>query len=412
MVQSSYKNRKKNRKQSFKRKNTDGNRKVKFIEDDDDKMVGGDDKQIAIASYIGKYENEHPTLFAVLFGIYSNNRGAILEANSANCKEDNMCVLNAAIAKSKNIMKNVPDSPDKPTQGGTVTYVRDVIDYLAQNVFIPKGLIKNIHVQKDDDSWTKLTNNKFKVIPEKKMKGRSSRNKYPVNDGKVYTKDGIAEIGKIVANLNTPDKQDDISENIENLKKLVYQPSGAMGSDDFENVVQTLTVDNIKTTNLAEAFTKWKKDEITEDDTSHRRDLDFSEDSLTKHSLDIRKEKKQEKSSFGTGIANSSLEGASTPTRPQKLTGVQPKEAQLTEAHTNAQGLLKQIGVIANTKGGGESEVKKMKKLVGELSDIYYEIMNSSVVEQDKQRLRTLIKHSDEILKLDNFEEMSKRLKQ
>ena len=40
MVQSSYKNRKKNRKQSFKRKNTDGNRKVKFIEDDD-KMVGG-----------------------------------------------------------------------------------------------------------------------------------------------------------------------------------------------------------------------------------------------------------------------------------------------------------------------------------------------------------------------------------
>lgn len=41
MVQSSYKNRKKNRKQSFKRKNTDGNRKVKFNDDDDNKMVGG-----------------------------------------------------------------------------------------------------------------------------------------------------------------------------------------------------------------------------------------------------------------------------------------------------------------------------------------------------------------------------------
>ena len=37
MVRSSYKKNKKNQKQSFKRRVTDGNRKVKFIED---KMVG------------------------------------------------------------------------------------------------------------------------------------------------------------------------------------------------------------------------------------------------------------------------------------------------------------------------------------------------------------------------------------
>ena len=54
MVQSSYKNRKKNRKQSFKRRITGGNRKVKFIEDDD-KMVGGEGEQEHIAKLVTKY---------------------------------------------------------------------------------------------------------------------------------------------------------------------------------------------------------------------------------------------------------------------------------------------------------------------------------------------------------------------
>ena len=414
MVRSSYKNRKKNQKQSFKRRITGGNRKVKFIEDDDDKMVGGDENQMAIAKYIGKYENEHPTLFAVLFGIYSNHQAADLEANSENCREDNMCVLDAAIAKSNNIMKNVPDSLDKPKaltgkikKRHQTKYVGEVIDYLAQNVFIPKGLIKNIHVQKDDDSWTTLKNTNFKKVELKTLPARNTRNKYPVNDDKVYSESEITTIGKIVANLEAPDKDEEISENIEDLKTLVHKPTDAMGSDDFEKVVQTLTVANIKTTNLTEAFTKWKVDVLSvikaPRGEEEEEEQEFADDSLAlegalktgQQSLNIRKEKKQGKSAFRTGV------GKFAPTRHRQL-----NKDQLEKAFTAVEERREKINEIAKKKGG---DVVEMKALIFDLLYPLRDIMNSSVVEQDKQRLRVRIKAYDDILKQDNFEEMSTR---
>ena len=72
MVRSSYKNRKKNRKQSFKRRITGGNRDVNFIEDDN-KMVGGNPE--TITRFINKY-TEHP-IYGVLLAIYSNQKCAV-----------------------------------------------------------------------------------------------------------------------------------------------------------------------------------------------------------------------------------------------------------------------------------------------------------------------------------------------
>lgn len=176
MVQSSYKNRKKNRKQSFKRKNTDGNRKVKFIEDDDDKMVGGN--QTTITNFINKYK-DHP-IFGVLLAIYSNQNCAV-ENEDGTCKVVNRLNIKPAYKKSKEIMEKLPDVPDKPkrltveqekesdSKKGTVqehkvNYVGEVIDYLAQNVFIPKTIIHKVHVQNDSDDWKTLKNKNFKGI--------------------------------------------------------------------------------------------------------------------------------------------------------------------------------------------------------------------------------------------------------
>jgi len=316
MVQSSYKNRKKNRKQSFKRKNTDGNRKVKFIEDDDDKMVGGDNR-VAITAFMNKY-SKHP-IYGVLLAIYSNQKCASLDPKTQLCKDDNTSQLGVSYNNSVIIMDQihvVDDKPKAPTGKildiDKLKYVGEVIDYLAQNVFIPKDSIQHVYVQKDDDTWTKLTNGNFNKIQEKELGARTTRSNYPVNDDKVYSESEITKIGEIVANLNTPDKQDDISENIENLKSLVHKPSDDMGSDEFENVVQTLTVGNFDAGALKGAFGTWKTamlSEITEDDISNLRDRNFSVDSLdgtNANSLNIHEKGERWGSSFGNDIKKKS----------------------------------------------------------------------------------------------------------
>jgi len=183
MVRSSYKNRKKNRKQSFKRRITGGNREVNFI---DDKMVGGNPE--TITRFINKY-TEHP-IYGVLLAIYSNQKCAV-ENDDGTCKVDNTAQLKAAYKKSIEIMGKLPDVPDKPTSltveqekesdsnKGTekvhkVNYVGEVIDYLAQNVFIPKTIIHKVHVQNDsDDGWTTLTNTKFVEVKSDVTKGKT-----------------------------------------------------------------------------------------------------------------------------------------------------------------------------------------------------------------------------------------------
>ena len=53
MVQSSYKNRKNNQKQSFKRRATGGKRKILFI----DEIVGGEDNKHGVAELMRKYKD-------------------------------------------------------------------------------------------------------------------------------------------------------------------------------------------------------------------------------------------------------------------------------------------------------------------------------------------------------------------
>ena len=172
MVQSSYKNRKKNRKQSFKRKNTDGNRKVKFIEDDDDnKMVGGDPQtdKTNIKTALNQYA-KHP-LFGIILAAFSNSTCASSDVDGQ-CSTDNMSALGSAYLKCKEILKSLPElsedghkkpqAPESPNDGTKLDHVKAVIDYLFQNVFIPKDSIQHVYVQNDaGTNWTTLTNTKF-----------------------------------------------------------------------------------------------------------------------------------------------------------------------------------------------------------------------------------------------------------
>ena len=174
MVQSSYKNRKKNRKQSFKRKNTDGNRKVKFIEDDDDnKMVGGDGEpdKINIKTALNQYA-KHP-LFGIILAAFSNSDCASTDTIDGECSTTNISSLNPSYNKCKEILKSLPElsedghkkpqAPVTPDNGAKLAHVKAVIDYLFQNAFLPKDLIQNVYVHNDDGaSWTTLTKTNFK----------------------------------------------------------------------------------------------------------------------------------------------------------------------------------------------------------------------------------------------------------
>mgnify|MGYP006109821347 CR=1 FL=1 len=172
MVQSSYKNRKKNRKQSFKRRITNGNRKVKFIEDDDDKMVGGDPQtdKTNIKTALNQYA-KHP-LFGIILAAFSNSDCASTDTIDGECSTDNMSALNPSYNKCKEILKSLPElsedghkkpqAPESLDNGTKLAHVKAVIDYLFQNAFLPKDSIQHVYVQNDDGtSWTTLTNAKF-----------------------------------------------------------------------------------------------------------------------------------------------------------------------------------------------------------------------------------------------------------
>ena len=145
MVQSSYKNRKKNRKQSFKRKNTGGNRKVKFIEDDDNKMVGGDGNtdRTNIKTALNQY-TKHP-LFGIILAAFSNADCASTDTTDGECSTNNISSLDKAYLKCTEILKSLPElsedghkkpqAPVSPDNGTKLAHVKAVIDYLFQNVF-------------------------------------------------------------------------------------------------------------------------------------------------------------------------------------------------------------------------------------------------------------------------------------
>ena len=171
MVRSSYKKRPKNRKQSFKRRNTGGQRIVRFIEDNEIEMVGGDDDdKIAITNFLNKYKT-HP-MFGILIGIYSNQKCANVDPITQECRDDNTAQLETSYKKSVEIMNSLPKFDDKPVEliddeqknkSQKLNYVKTVIDCLAQNVFIPNKFIHNVHVENNDASkWTTLTNTNFK----------------------------------------------------------------------------------------------------------------------------------------------------------------------------------------------------------------------------------------------------------
>lgn len=189
MVQSSYKNRKKNRKQSFKRKNTDGNRKVNFIDDDDNKMVGGDPQadKTNIAGHLDKYR-EHP-LQGLVRSAFSNAPCAYSNTNGT-CNADNISVLNTAYLKCSDILKYLPElseghkkpqAPESPDDETKLAHIKAVIDYLFQNVFIPKDLIQHVYVEKDSDDWKTLTNTKFPKIKEGDSAEREAKLKATTN---------------------------------------------------------------------------------------------------------------------------------------------------------------------------------------------------------------------------------------
>ncbi len=249
MVRSSYKNRKKNRKQSFKRRITGGIRDVNFI---DDKMVGGNDIQIAITGFMNKYKDKHP-IYGVLLGIYSNQQCANVDLATSECKSDNTAQLEPSYKKSRDIMDLIPEVDDKPKalteeelqkKEKKLEYVGKVIDYLAQNVFIPKGLIKNVHVQNDDGTnWTTLTNKSFNEI--KSTENTAARDA-SVNANEEM-KDAAAESEH---KLDPEPGQDDEADNQQNAAAaaaVAVKPKGAETLIPFSDKTDTVAAKESQT---------------------------------------------------------------------------------------------------------------------------------------------------------------------
>jgi hypothetical protein len=195
MVQSSYKNRKKNRKQSFKRKNTDGNRKVKFIED---KMVGGDGNKQAVAELMLKYK-VYP-LSGLVLAAFSNAKCASeSECEYMATNQSNLSSLQNSVNKCEAILNTLPDVGGKPNVKTWeknkdlefINYLDQCIGYILKSVFIPKDLIHNIYIENDqDNNWTTLKNNNFKEVKSVGLGERYSKEnaiqqiKYGEYDGK------------------------------------------------------------------------------------------------------------------------------------------------------------------------------------------------------------------------------------
>jgi len=266
MVQSSYKNRKKNRKQSFKRKNTDGNRKVKFIEDDDDnKMVGGNKEEVA--KLMTKYK-DYP-LSGLVLAAFSNARCAREDECEAMASDrSNLSSLQNSVYKCEDILKTLPDINGKPEikswerdkDSEFITYLDECIGYIIKNIFIPKDLIQNVYVQNDDSAgWTTLTNSNFNETQQHDLGKRASSLKPAVDDSKIYTAEVIKEIETLVATLGDTVNETQIIQ----LKGLVHKPED-MAGDDFENKVHNLTVEGFDADSFKEAFGTWSTEKLSE----------------------------------------------------------------------------------------------------------------------------------------------------
>jgi len=181
MVQSSYKNRKKNRKQSFKRKNTDGNRKVKFIDDDDKKMVGGDANKQAVAALMLKYK-VYPLSGLVLAAFSNADCASEDECGALASDRSHLSTLKKSVIKCEAILNALPDIDGKPEIKSWIkdkdlefiTYLDDCIGYILKNAFIPKDLIQHVYVQKDEGSWTTLKNNNFNKVESETLGKRDA----------------------------------------------------------------------------------------------------------------------------------------------------------------------------------------------------------------------------------------------
>ena len=167
MVRSSYKKHKKNQKQSFKRRVTGGNRKVKFIED---KMMGGEDNKVGVAELMRKYK-DYPLSGLILAAFSNATCASESECEPTAVDRKNLSSLQNSVNKCETILKALPNVAGKPNvktweknkDSEFIAYLDECIGYILKSVFIPKDLIQNVYVQNDEgDEWTTLTNSNFK----------------------------------------------------------------------------------------------------------------------------------------------------------------------------------------------------------------------------------------------------------
>ena len=407
MVQSSYKNRKKNRKQSFKRKNTDGNRKVKFIDDDDKKMVGGDDNtdKTNIAGHLDKYR-EHP-LQGLVRSAFSNAPCAYSNTNGT-CNADNISILNTAFKKCTDILKYLPelseDGHKKPqaseslADGPKLAHITAVIDYLFQNVFIPKDLIQHVYVENNEgNEWTTLTNAKFVKIKEGDSTERKAKLKAEKKIEAQLKEEGDEE-GEEEEEKEDEGKEDErkvttVDDAIAEMDAIVNKQGSSAGGENKLKKIQKLA---------DEFILLYQKSGYTQQDSPLYKTLnEIKVSESANDAIDKWKAFKKDESAV-SGQQQSEV------ISPQQE---RLNKDQLDKANTNLRKLVKQIDVIAKKEEGVAGDVEKMKTLIRELRDlIRYIRMNSSANTDVNNQLDDLMQFSNNMLeKQRSFKEMSTR---
>ena len=388
MVQSSYKNRKKNRKQSFKRKNTDGNRKVKFIEDD--KMVGGDGEQEHIAKLVTKYSG-YP-LGSLIRTAFSNAKCATEEEGVCsiegisslknaynNCKQiigigkENDNKLNALFFESFKYTDADKNAINiyKRDDNFYYRFIEDVMKFICINVFIPKDLIQKVHVQNDDGTnWTTLKNNNFKEVKsgtdnefkERRAKGKGNtkraatqerddgngENSTPYRDGnEAFTEDAEATHLDAAGSGNSEQQESALAPKgavTTGLGQEQYDIARLKGFEDAQQNVSASKEDAIK---------KWGK---------------FNNDgTATEDMLD-------QQSAAGASV---NVAPSSATTGPQQLNEVQE--------------LMNKINAIAKKEEGYDADVVEMRTLLRDLRTLLATISDNMLDNNDdKATLKTL----------------------
>ena len=150
MVQSSYKNRKRNMTQSFKRRSVGGTRNVDFIED---KMVGGESGAALLAELVKQF-GKHIQWPIIKFTL--TNAG---DCDANTCKEDNIA---KQLANMKKTLESIIDTVYKKN-GITVPeidgndaskYIKEAVKFILNTPIVGKpmeGEIYTLYVQMGDD---------------------------------------------------------------------------------------------------------------------------------------------------------------------------------------------------------------------------------------------------------------------